>query len=72
VREVARTDHAALSLRVTDQNAVAVKIGRSALEHLSEVMHARYGRCGGFIVPAGAALVIASSRLHVTIWLGNL
>ena len=48
--EVASTDHAAWSLEGSNDDVVVLGIEAGELEHLSEAMHARHDRCGGFIV----------------------
>ena len=48
--DVAHADHAAVALIADGDGAAALSIDSSELEHLAEAMHARHGRCGGFVV----------------------
>jgi leucyl aminopeptidase len=48
--DVARADHAALSLEGGNDDVVVLGIEARELDHLSEAMHAWHDRCGGFIV----------------------
>jgi leucyl aminopeptidase len=48
--DVASADHATLKLEGGNDGLVALGIEPRELAHLSEAMHARHDRCGGFIV----------------------
>jgi leucyl aminopeptidase len=57
--EVASTDHAALSVESMSNRVVVLRIDDSELAPLSEAMHARLHRCGGFIVHDSLAEALA-------------
>jgi bacterial leucyl aminopeptidase len=57
--EVASTDHAALTVERMTNRAVVLSIDDSELERLSEAMHARFHRCGGFVVHDSLAEALA-------------
>lgn len=50
VMDVARADHASATVRMENSEVAVLQIDAGELEHLSEAMHARHDRCGGFIV----------------------
>lgn len=61
--EVASTDRAALTVERMTNRAVVLAIDDSELERLSEAMHARLHRCGGFIVHDSLAEALADDAL---------
>jgi bacterial leucyl aminopeptidase len=60
--QIARADHAAWTLVGGNDDVAVLGIEAGELEHLSEAMHARHDRCGGFIVHASLAEALAAAE----------
>src|SRR4051812_4146559 len=48
--EVATADHATLAMVMANDDVAVLGIDSGELDHLTEAMHARHDRCGGFMV----------------------